>query len=192
MRRALDRVARAHMRGALFRALRARLVCRERERAKRRPTASRRRGQTVWEHAPSVGGGRDARLRRHQQADHPMRRRYARVGTSRESVRTRRFSSFVIRVLARVPPTRSSELTVSHSARRPAADTLLAIVADEWREMNTVNVATAWHRLAKLARLSRKQKQKLNENEPKTKKEKLIENSAETKHFTSIRNARPP
>ena len=26
--------------------------------------------------------------------------------------------------------------------------------------MNTVNVATAWHRLAKLARLSRKQKQK--------------------------------
>ena len=47
MRRALDRVARSELRGALFRALRARLVCRERERALRRPTASRRRGQTV-------------------------------------------------------------------------------------------------------------------------------------------------
>ena len=56
----------------------------------------------------------------------------------------------------RVPPTRSSKLTVSNSARRPAADALLAIVAREWREMNTVNVATAWHRLAKLS----KQKQK--------------------------------
>lgn len=54
------------------------------------------------------------------------------------------------------PPTRSSKLTVSNSARRPAADALLAIVAREWREMNTVNVATAWHRLAKLS----KQKQK--------------------------------
>ena len=57
-----------------------------------------------------------------------------------------------------VPPTRSSELTVSHSARRPAADALLAIVANEWREMNTVNVATAWHRLAKLSKQKQKQK----------------------------------
>ena len=54
------------------------------------------------------------------------------------------------------PPTRSSKLTVSNSARRPAADALLAIVAREWREMNTVNVATAWPGLAKLT----KQKQK--------------------------------
>jgi len=53
---------------------------------------------------------------------------------------------------------RSSKLTVSNSARRPAADALLAIVAREWREMNTVNVATAWHRLAKLSKQKQKQK----------------------------------
>ena len=48
MRRALDRVARAHMRGALFlSALRARLVRRELERALRRPTASRRREASI-------------------------------------------------------------------------------------------------------------------------------------------------
>ena len=58
------------------------------------------------------------------------------------------------------PPTRSSKLTVSNSARRPAADALLAIVAREWREMNTVNVATAWHRLAKLSKRKQKQKRK--------------------------------
>ena len=66
---------------------------------------------------------------------------------------------FVIRVFAflfRLP--RSSKLTVSNSARRPAADALLAIVANEWREMNTVNVATAWHRLAKLSKQTQKQK----------------------------------
>jgi hypothetical protein len=83
-----------------------------------------------------------------------MRRRYARVGTSRESNET----FFVFRVIARVPPTRSSKLTVSNSARRPAADALLAIVANEWREMNTVNVATAWHRLAKLSKQKQKRK----------------------------------
>ena len=43
MRRALDRVARARVCGALFRTLRARLGRRERERALRRPTAFRRR-----------------------------------------------------------------------------------------------------------------------------------------------------
>ena len=59
---------------------------------------------------------------------------------------------------------RSDDRFARHSwtfvSPRTTADALLAVVAREWREMNTVNVATAWHRLAKLARLSRKQKQK--------------------------------
>ena len=46
IRHALDRVARACVRGALFRTLRARLVRREQERALRRPTGFPRRGQT--------------------------------------------------------------------------------------------------------------------------------------------------
>jgi len=34
------------------------------------------------------------------------------------------------------------------------------VVATEWRGMNTVNVATAWHRLAKLAKINRSFKNK--------------------------------
>ena len=50
--------------------------------------------------------------------------------------------------------------TDSNASPRRTADALLAVVAREWREMNTVNVATAWHRLARLSKQKRKRKQK--------------------------------
>ena len=92
-----------------------------------------------------------------------MRRRYARVGTSRDSVRTRRFSTRTRLRFSDHPSISSltrASATDSNASPRRTADALLALVARDWREMNTVNVATAWHRLAKLSKRKQKQKRK--------------------------------